>query len=265
MFSFFCSRACLLSSGEDLLYVRPDAKFDKSKPISGGIPHCFPQFGPGEMQQHGFARNLDWEVTSTSADVNPDDPEPCVELVLRESEYTRAMFDYAFTAAMSITLKADQLVCEMRVVNNDEKTFDFTAALHSYFAANVGDVAVEGLGGLSYLDKTVDANNPPTCELAEDGKLTITKETDSVFLGAPDEVTLRTGRKSDVSIVQQGWGDAVVWNPWEEKSRRMGDFGDDEFDKMVCVEAGAIQPPIRLAPGETWQAAQLLRAEGLDK
>jgi hypothetical protein len=42
--------------------VRPDAVFDKSKPISGGIPHCFPQFGPGVMQQHGFARNLDWEV-----------------------------------------------------------------------------------------------------------------------------------------------------------------------------------------------------------
>ena len=26
-----------------VLYVRPDAVFDKSKPISGGIPHCFPQ------------------------------------------------------------------------------------------------------------------------------------------------------------------------------------------------------------------------------
>lgn len=67
-----------------LLKTRPpNAQFDKSKPISGGIPHCFPQFGPGEMQQHGFARNLDWEVASTSADVNPDDPEPCVELVLK--------------------------------------------------------------------------------------------------------------------------------------------------------------------------------------
>jgi D-hexose-6-phosphate mutarotase len=30
-------------SGDEVLYVRPDAVFDKSKPISGGIPHCFPQ------------------------------------------------------------------------------------------------------------------------------------------------------------------------------------------------------------------------------
>jgi hypothetical protein len=30
-----------------VLYIRPDAVFDKSKPISGGIPHCFPQVGAG--------------------------------------------------------------------------------------------------------------------------------------------------------------------------------------------------------------------------
>lgn len=50
----------------------------RSKPISGGIPHCFPQFGPGDMQQHGFARNLDWSIASTSADLQPDDRDPQV-------------------------------------------------------------------------------------------------------------------------------------------------------------------------------------------
>lgn len=48
----------------------------RSKPISGGIPHCFPQFGPGELQQHGFARNLNWSITSTSADLQPDERDP---------------------------------------------------------------------------------------------------------------------------------------------------------------------------------------------
>jgi hypothetical protein len=50
------------SQQKKVLYVRPDAVFDGSKPISGGVPHCFPQFGPGAMQQHGFARNLTWTV-----------------------------------------------------------------------------------------------------------------------------------------------------------------------------------------------------------
>ena len=61
--------ACVTSykkGDTDYLMVRPDAKMDGSKPISGGIPHCFPQFGPGAIQQHGFARNLDWDVLEQS-------------------------------------------------------------------------------------------------------------------------------------------------------------------------------------------------------
>lgn len=44
--------------GTEFIAVRPDAKMDGSKPISGGLSHCWPQFGPGEIQQHGFARNV---------------------------------------------------------------------------------------------------------------------------------------------------------------------------------------------------------------
>jgi glucose-6-phosphate 1-epimerase len=39
------------SDGTEWIAVRPDAKLDGSKPISGGLSHCFPQFGPGEIQQ----------------------------------------------------------------------------------------------------------------------------------------------------------------------------------------------------------------------
>ena len=57
--------ACITSyvkGGKETLAMRADNKMDGSKPISGGIPHCFPQFGPGAMQQHGFARNCVWDV-----------------------------------------------------------------------------------------------------------------------------------------------------------------------------------------------------------
>lgn len=32
------------------------------------------------MQQHGFARNVDWQIASTSADPQPDDRDPEVRL-----------------------------------------------------------------------------------------------------------------------------------------------------------------------------------------
>jgi glucose-6-phosphate 1-epimerase len=44
----------------------------------------------------------------------------------------------------------------------------------------------------------------------------------------------------------------VVWNPWDKKAKTMSDFGDDEYKRMVCVEAAAIEKQITLKPGEEW-------------
>jgi glucose-6-phosphate 1-epimerase len=46
------------ADGTEFIAIRPDAKMDGSKPISGGLSHCWPQFGPGAIQQHGFAVRL---------------------------------------------------------------------------------------------------------------------------------------------------------------------------------------------------------------
>lgn len=72
----------------DYLFVRPDAKLDGSKPISGGLPHCFPQFGPGVIQQHGFARNLEWDVVETTPS--------SISLKLSDNEQTMAMWPHPF-------------------------------------------------------------------------------------------------------------------------------------------------------------------------
>jgi glucose-6-phosphate 1-epimerase len=44
----------------------------------------------------------------------------------------------------------------------------------------------------------------------------------------------------------------VVWNPWEKKSRSMVDFGDEEYKKMLCVDAAAVEKQITLKPNEEW-------------
>lgn len=123
---------------------------------SGGIPMCFPQFGPGKMQQHGFARNSTWTIVSTSADVQPDYPEPAVLLELSDNAYTRGMWDCAFRMSYEVTLRRGGLKVELRVRNTDSKEWDFTAALHSYIgvldAANPA-VSVLGMQGKTFLDK----------------------------------------------------------------------------------------------------------------
>lgn len=78
----------------DYLFVRPDAKLDGSKPISGGLPHCFPQFGPGEIQQHGFARNLEWDVAESS--------DSSATLKLSNNEKTMAMWPHPFECTYKV-------------------------------------------------------------------------------------------------------------------------------------------------------------------
>lgn len=244
--------ACVTSwkqtSGDEVLYVRPDAVFDKSKPISGGIPLCFPQFGPGpKMQQHGFARNLDWSIASTSANPNPDLPEPTVELVLTENDYTMKMFPYKFKAVYTVTLHGDDLRTQLRVINNDDKEFDFTAALHTYIEVlHIGQATVSGLKGLTYLDKGKDPNNPET-KVEDREKVGFTTYVDSVYLNAPEHVQLDVGTGAAVTISSSGWDDCVVWNPHHTMKAC--------YEKFVCVENAKFGSPVILAPGKDWSAS----------
>ena len=54
-----------------------------------------------------------------------------------------------------------------------------------------------------------------------------------------------------IRIAKEGSDTGVVWNPWIAKSRRMPDFGDEEYRNMVCVEnANVDYDGRRLEPGQ---------------
>lgn len=242
--------ACITSwkqaSGDEVLYIRPDAVFDKSKPISGGIPHCFPQFGPGAIQQHGFARNLDWEVAGSSADPQPDDRDPEVEFVLVDNEYTKSMWPHDFMVAYSVSLHGESLRTDMRVLNKGTETFDFTAALHSYFeVAGIENAKVNGLKGLEFLDKTVDPNSPPK-HIEERDSIAFAGPVDSVYLKANGHVELDVGTGAAVAITSENWNDVVVWSPWTAMEACYKEF--------ACVENAQFSEPVVLKPGESWRA-----------
>ncbi|KAK9916481.1 hypothetical protein WJX75_003210 [Coccomyxa subellipsoidea] len=236
-------------SGDEVLYVRPDAKFDKSKPISGGIPHCFPQFGPGPaMQQHGFARNLDWSISATSADLQPDERDPSVELTLTDNDYTRKMWPYAFKAVYTVTLHEEQLRTDLRVINTGDQPFDFTAAMHTYIEVLDIEVAtVRGLQGLTFLNKVPNPEEPETKE--EDREVvSFPGPVDSVYLKAKDYVELDVGTGAAVAISSSGWEDVVVWSPWTAMP--------DCYKKFCCVENAKFGTPATVQPGDSWRGTQ---------
>ena len=112
----------------------------------------------------------------------------------------------------------------------------FEEALHTYFAiSDISDIAISGLAGATYIDKT-DASRR---ELQTAELVTITAETDSVYLDTPGRCVIEDrGWRRGVVIEKDGGASTVVWNPWAGKAAAMADLGDHAWRGMACVEAG---------------------------
>ena len=176
--------------GQEYIAVRPDAKMDGSKPISGGLSHCWPQFGPGDIQQHGFARNVNWTVKSMT--------DTTVELEMAPSDYTKEMWDKDFLCTFTVDLEDDKLSTKMFVENKSEETFDFQAALHSYFTVSaLENLSIAGsFAGKEFLNKMVGEGEMQTEDREE---ITISEEYDRVYMGVNDPVLKDSGIGKSVS------------------------------------------------------------------
>ncbi|XP_031255194.1 putative glucose-6-phosphate 1-epimerase [Pistacia vera] len=239
-----CVTSWKASNGKDLLFVRPDAVFNKKKPISGGIPHCFPQFGPGPMQQHGFARNMDWSIV----DSENVEGNPIITLELKDGPYSRAMWDFSFHALYKVILNTKSISTELTIKNTDNKPFSFNTALHTYFSASVTGASVKGLKGCKTLNKDPDPANPLEGKEERD-VITFPGFVDCIYLDAPNEVHLDNGLGDTISIGNTNWSDAVLWNPHLQMEACYKDF--------VCVENAKIGN-VQLEPERSWTAKQHL-------
>jgi len=238
-----------INDGVEYIAVRPDAKMDGSKPISGGLSHCFPQFGPGVIQQHGFARNVDWTVKSST--------DTTVELELAPSDYTKEMWDKDFLCTFTVSLEEDQLTTKMTVDNKGDESFDFQAALHSYFTvSSLENLEITGsFKGKEFLNKL--AGDGGEMQTEDRDTITIGEEYDRVYTGVSDPVLNDTGTGKALSVLNTaGWSDTILWNPYGSES--MG------FNNFVCVESAKIDP-VALEGGKSWTADMALKPAALQK
>ncbi|KAL7481007.1 hypothetical protein ACHAW6_006684 [Cyclotella cf. meneghiniana] len=225
-----------IKGGQEYIAVRPDAKMDGSKPISGGLSHCWPQFGPGAIQQHGFARNVNWTVKSMT--------DTTVELEMAPSDYTKEMWDKEFLCTFSVALEDDKLSTKMMVENKGEEPFDFQAALHSYFTVSaIENLSIAGsFAGKEFLNKMVGDGGEMQTE--ERDVITISEEYDRVYKGVNDPVLKDSGTGKSLTVQNTaGWEDTVLWNPYGNEG--MG------YNNFVCVESVKFDP-VTLEAGASW-------------
>ncbi|CAO3673567.1 unnamed protein product [Rhizopus stolonifer] len=243
--------------GKERLFVSEKAKRDGSKAIRGGIPICFPIFGTKEtidLPQHGFARNTYWEYLG----VVSNDSEVTVRLGLKEiqiSPEARKAWPHSFNLIYTVTLTDKTLKTFLSLKNEGKEAFEFNTLLHTYFRVpEVTNSQVQGLFSRKYIDKVQGGDD----NVEKNEKVTISQEVDRVYKDVQDNLLLEVGDNTTIAIEKSNLKDTVVWNPWIEKAKGMGDFGDEEYKNMICVEAGSVAEWIKLPSGQSWTAGQTL-------
>jgi glucose-6-phosphate 1-epimerase len=240
------------------IFLSSATKYLPAKPIRGGVPICFPQFGSyGPGGKHGFARNSDkWTAggTSVSADGNQ-----AATLCLVGDGSESEKWPHPFELRLKITLGAYSLQMGMEVENTGSNEMSFTCLLHTYFRVqDVRRTFVTGFKGAQYVTEN------------EATKGTFTDQRDRAILeGETDRIYMKCGDKMEIeeeggrpggalTLKKEGFSDVVLWNIWEEGATGMSDLGEGEWVNYVCVEVGQICEAALLAPNATWAAGQTL-------
>lgn len=234
-------------SGDELFFVSRESHFVPDKPIRGGIPVIFPQFGGGPLPQHGLARISDWTPAQTGVG---EDGTVSLLLRLTDTPASLAMWPYPFVLELGVQLREDQLTVTYRARNTGQEMFEYYAVLHTYFrVADIRKTALYGLEGITFIDSLREDIR----EVEARPVIRFAGETDRIYVSAPNTLCLRgeaSGRT--FTIEKRNMPDVVVWNPWIAKAQRMPDFGDDEYQWMVCVETGNMAAPRALPADDEW-------------
>jgi glucose-6-phosphate 1-epimerase len=231
----------------DLLFVSDKAYYEDGKAIKGGIPVCWPWFGPDPdgkgRPAHGFVRNRQWNVTGSESLA---DGSTRIVLSMVDNDETRVLWPHPFRLDIEITV-GDSLRVALVTHNTGDKSITISQALHTYFqVGDISTVSVRGLDGNDYLDKANDS-----ALKKQSGPVTVTGEVDRIYTGVAGELTIddpSLGRK--IRIASRGCSTAVVWNPWIDIAASMADLGDDDYKRMICVETANAGPEtVEIAAG----------------
>jgi len=235
------------SQPQPVLWMSEASRFESGAPIRGGVPICFPWFGPkaGDPAApvHGVARISAWNLDGVALEA---DGSVVVRLGLDFGSLASPHVTHNLVLAYELRL-GDDLSIALTVTNPADVPATFEEALHTYFAVgDVRQVSGAGLEGATYVDKVDGA----TRKTQADALVTISGETDRLYLDTGAAITLTDpGLGRRIRVEKAGSRSSVVWNPWVAKSRAMADFGDDEWPGMICIEtANAADNAVTVPP-----------------
>lgn len=232
---------------QDLLWLSKTAKLDGSKAIRGGIPLCWPWFGPATgknegQPQHGYARSTFWNFEL----LEETDSKMVIKLQPEFSDDLALDFDLTAFVTLSDTLKV-----ELHSTNKTSDHQELSQAIHSYFSiANIDETELGGLENTEYVCKVTNQT------VSQESLVKLTEHSDRVYNTANSPILI-DDQQRQIKVGGNNHDSVVVWNPWAQNAAGMGDFDDLGYQQMVCVEMANTQD-LNLAAGETYVMSQTI-------
>ena len=238
------------SQVEPVLWLSELAKLEVGEPIRGGVPICWPWFGPHphnpRFPGHGYARISPWSLSSV--DVNSaGEVEVKLNLLHTEKSASLELAGWQSLINLSVLITiGSNLRIDITTENQSNAEIVLTEGLHTYF--KVGDIkkiSIKGLDGVEYID-LIDGGN----RKIQVGPITFVNELGRIFLNTEATCVIEDpllGRK--IVVEKVGSLSTAIWNPWEKTSKTMSDLGATGWRGMVCVEgANALENTISIKP-----------------
>ncbi|MCS4307885.1 glucose-6-phosphate 1-epimerase [Rheinheimera pacifica] len=219
--------------GKDVLWLSPLAQWHDQMPIRGGVPVCWPWFGPVDtrlnpqqqsLANHGVVRTQLWQLTGQNISASGVSVTLTIKVAALPYYPEETTLQLQLTLSDSLTIS---LTCNAAITQQ--------AALHSYFSvANIGQTQVQPLP-LQYQDKVTASNQNSNTPVA-----TVNAEVDRIYAQPAAILQLDTGTQH-LELGQSGQDATIVWNPWQDKSRSTKDLADDSYLQFICVETARLQ------------------------
>jgi glucose-6-phosphate 1-epimerase len=243
---------------QDVLWVSSKSLFEEGKAIRGGIPLCFPWFGPHTTDktkpQHGFARISEWEVDNIE---QLQQGATHIQLSLQQSAATLALWPYSFKAIINFIV-GNTLQVTFSVTNTDDQKFEYSDALHTYFnISDIGNIQLQGLDNATFYEAFGN-------ELIQQEKCTLHQgiENNRRYVNHHTETVINDpGFDRIIRAEKTGSKVTVVWNPGPATTLKISDMEPDGYRSFICAEpANAYEgiDMIELEPGKSFSLSAII-------
>lgn len=220
----------------EVLYLSPEAIFDGRAAIRGGVPLCGPWFGKGprgdKSPSHGWFRTSEWTLA----------------LAVRDGDAVTLTFTLEGPGAQAAYVMRLGRSLGLSLTVTATEQLELETAFHLYAAvSDARRVSIEGLDAVFYRDTVVGQEGLKI----QSGPVEFIAETDRVYQTLDGCTLVDPGWQRRVVLEKENSGETVVWNPWSNRAAELKDMPDDDWTRMVCVEAAHLgEHAVTLQPGQ---------------